>query len=175
MPKRAGKPTYFPGKRGRSKNFFVSKVNVTIVVGALANDGIASGALLDLVQDAYLISADLVVGTFGGTAGEGPVRVGLANSVLTATEIGESLDASPDSQDDRVAIERTSRPVREIGQLPGLAANEVLNNGNISRTRLKMVITSARDLNAWARNISGATLTTRKVIEITGKVYGTWK
>ena len=147
MPKRSGKPTYFPGRRGRSKNFFVSKVNVSNALGALADGVVAVGALLDLTQDANLISADLSWSFRGHTAGEGPIRVGLANSVLSVGEIGEALDASPNSQDDRIAVERTQRPVRESGQFPGLASLEILKNGDIFRTKIRFDVTSARNLN----------------------------
>ncbi len=175
MPKRAGKPTYFPGKRGRSKNFFVSKVNAQLSLSTLTNDTVITGVLLNLTQDAYLISADLTWSILNLTAGEGPLRVGLNNSILSVTEIAEALDASPNSQDDRIAIERTRRPVRDAGQFPGLNSEEVLNNGNIFRTKVKMVITSARNLEIFARNLSGATLTTGSQINVVGKVYGNWK
>jgi len=175
MPKRAGKATYFPGKRGRSKNFFVSKVDGTVTLGAATSGTVVLGAILDLTQDAYLISADLTWAMRDHTAAEGPIEVGLANSVLSTTEVSEAVTATPNSQDDRVALEQTSRPVREAGAFPGLLTDEVLNNGNIFRTKLKMVVTSARDLNAYARNVSGATLTTGTIVRVNGKVYGTWK
>ncbi len=175
MPRRKGSPTHFPGKRGRSKNFFVSKVNATVPLGALAVNTVIAGDLLDLIQDAYLISADLTWGILEHTANEGTIVVGLNNDVLSVTEIAESLNASPNSQDDRVAIERSNRPVREAGQFPGVEVNEVLNNGNLKRTRLRMVITSARDLQVWALNRSNSPLTTGTVLEVNGKVYGNWK
>ncbi len=175
MPKRSGKPTYFPGRRGRSKNFFVSKVNATITLGALTDGTVISGVLLDLDQDAYLISADLAWSVHNMTAGEGALRVGLTSSVLTVAQMAEALDASPGSQDDRIALERTRRPVRDSGQFPILTSEEVLNNGNLFRTKAKMVITTGRNLLAWARNISGASLTTGGIVEVTGKVYGNWK
>ena len=59
MPARARKPTYFPGRKGRSKNFFVSKVNAELALSTLAQNAVLQGALLDLVQDAWLISTDL--------------------------------------------------------------------------------------------------------------------
>jgi len=175
MPKRTGKPTYFPGRRGRSKNFFVSKVTATLSLGALTSGTVVAAALLDLVQDAYLISTDLSWSIGDNTAGEGSIQVGLANSVLSVAEIVEALDASPNAQDDRVAIERSNRPVRHTGQFPGAVEGEVLNNGDLLRTKLKMVVTSARDLQVWARNTSGATLTTGGIVRALGKVYGNWK
>ena len=176
MPKRSDKPTHFPGKRGRSKNFFVSKVNKDIALSTLANGVVVSDTLLDLVQDAWIISADLSWSIRDLTAGEGPIEVGITSSVLSATEIAECLDASPNSQDDRVPLERTLRPVRDVGSFPGLASEEVLNNGNRFRTKIKMVITSARDLRIYARNSSGiANLATGAVVRAHGKVYGNWK
>ena len=175
MPKRGGKATYFPGRRGRSKNFFVSKVNASLALGALGVNTVIAGDLLDLVQDAYLISADLTWAILEHTAGEGSIVVGLNNDVLNVTEIAESLNASPNSQDDRVAIERSNRPVRETGQFSGSQVSEVLNNGNLKRTKLSMVITSARDLQVFALNRSNSPLTTGTVLEVNGKVYGTWK
>jgi len=174
MPKRAGKPTYFPGRRGRSKSFFVSKVNGSLDFNSLLDGIVLPVTILDLTQDAFLISADLTWSIQGFTAAEGSTRVGLANSVLSVTEIAKALDASPNAQDDRVPIERTRRPVRDVGRFPGLATDEVLNNGNIFRTTIKTVITSARNLNAWIRNTSGGTLTSG-VLEVSGKVYGNWK
>ena len=175
MPKRAGKPTYFPGRRGRSKNFFASKVEANLTLSTLADNTVLSATLLDLTQDAFLISADLTWAVRNLTAGQGPIQLGYANSGLTDTEIGEALAASPNSQDDLVAIERTRRPVREAGSFNGLNTEEVLNNGNLLRTKLKFVVTSARDLDIWAKNRSGAPLTTGALINVSGKVYGNWK
>ncbi len=179
MPKRAGRPTYFPGRRGRSKNFFVSKVTATLSLGTLASGAVIAADLLDLEQDAWIISSDLTWSIADLTQGEGPIEVGINNDILTVAQIAESLDASPNSQDDRIAKEQSSRPVRIVGQFPGASptsGGEVLNNGNIVRTRARMVITSARDLQVWARNISGvANLATGATVRAVGKVYGNWK
>ncbi len=156
-------------------NFFVSKVDGVVTMGAAVSGATVVGTLLDLTQDAYLISADLSWSMDDHTAGEGSINVGLNNSVLSETEITEALTASPNSQDDRVAQEQSSRPVREAGQFAGLNTNEVLNNGNLFRTKLKFVVTSARDLEIFGRNISGVTLTTGTLIRVRGKVYGNWK
>ncbi len=175
MPKRGGKKTYFPGRRGRNANFFVSKVNTSIALGALVNNTVIGGTLIDLAQDAYLISADLTWSLHNLTAGEGPIAVGLNNNALSVAEIGEALDASPTSQSDIITKEQASRPVRNAGQFPGLNTEEVLNNGGIRRVKLKFVLSQSQDLSAWARNLADATLTTGAILQVIGKVYGNWK
>ena len=175
MPKRAGKPTYFPGKRGRSKNFFVSKVNASLSLGALAANVAVSGVLLDLAESAWLISADLSWALVNNTAEEGPVEVGLMSSSISPAELVEALDASPTSRGDRIAIERSGRPARQAGQFPGLSSGEVLNNGNVFRTRIKFPTATSQDLEFFGVNRDPSTRTTGGLVKVSGKVYGNWK
>ncbi len=128
-----------------------------------------------LVQECYAISADLNWAIRGHTAGEGPITVGLSNSQLTVAEIAEALDASPTSEADIVAREQARRPVRAVGVFPGLLSEETLKDGLMIRTPLRMSLAGDLEIAAWARNQSGATLTTGTVVEVNGKIYLKWR
>ncbi len=121
-----------------------------------------------------VISADLNWSVRDLTPTEGPVEVGLSTNDLSITEIIESLDAVPSGRDDVIALERTKRPVREVGMFSGVAAEEVLNDGKPIRTRMGFRHSATTATNIFAVNRSGATLTTGGVVTVTGKLYVRW-
>ena len=162
-------------KRGRDPNFVVFKVEAELALVTLAGNTALSGALHSLADDVYLISADLTWSIRNHTAGEGPIEVGLSQSGMSAANIIEALDASPVNRGDRIALERSGRPVREVGQFPGLLSEEVLNNGNLFRTKIKFVISETQTLSMYGVNRSGAALTTGTVVGARGKIYARWK
>ncbi len=124
----------------------------------------------------FFRSADLNVSLRGGTAGEGPLEVGIASPDLTVTEVEEALEAQPTSQYDVPAIEHARRPVKTIGILPGLATNETLNDGKSIRVRLPMMLPAGKNIpQVWVMNRSGGALTGNQIIAIKAKYYGNWK
>ncbi len=160
--------------RGRSKNFVVLKVNAALQLATLANGIVVDADLLDLADDVNLISADLQASILGLTAGEGPIEVGVNSDALTVTQVLEAITASPTSRGDRIALERTSRPVRSLGTFSGVGTEEVLNNGLPIRIKLKFALSQNQVLRLFALNLSGATLTTGAVVRLSGKIYATW-
>ncbi len=126
------------------------------------------------VTKAYLISADLQWSLDDNTAGEGPIAVGLTSSDLTVTEMAEKLDARPTSKSDIIAMERSRRPVRNSGAFAVSEVGETLNDGKAIRTPLKFVLAEGKELQIFARNKSGATLTTGAVVRVTGTLYMKW-
>lgn len=164
-------------RRGRSRNFQAWPVSENLALGTLTDTSVISATLLALAQEVHLISADLIWTIRGATAGEGPILVGLANGDLSTTEIGEAIDASPTSQSAIVELEQASRPVRKVGHiaiLTGTGDNQ-LNDGVAIRTKIQFPIANDTNLDFFARNESGGTLTTGQVLEIVGTVYGRWK
>jgi len=151
-------------------------VNEQISLGTLADEVVVSQTLLNLEQQAWISSADLTWALREFTAGEGPIQVGLAAGSLTVTEIKEGLEASPSSQSDVTANEQAKRRIRDAGSFNGSGAIEVLNDGKPIRSKIRwMAGMNAMDVDFWAKNRGGAALTTGAVIEVTGKVYGTWR
>ena len=160
--------------RGRSKNFVVLKVHNAQALTTLANDTVSLSELLNIEDDVRLISADLTWSLHELTPGEGPILVGLTLSSLTAAQVLEAIDASPTNRGDRIALERTSRPVRDVGSFPGVAASEVLADGRPIRTKLRFKMSENQNLEQFAVNRSGAALTTGALLEVSGKVFAEW-
>jgi len=161
--------------RGRFQTWRVSE---NLALGTLAQATVIAATLLDLAQDAYLISADLMWTVRGLANNESPILVGLSNGDLTTTEIQEAIDASPDSQSAIIELERARRPVRTVGHCVqvGAAQQATLNDGKPVRTKIKFPVVNNTELDFWARNESAAApLTTGAVLEIQGLIYGTWK
>jgi len=162
-------------QRKRDKDFVVLKVAANLALGALANDVVIAGDLLDLNDDLKVISTDLTWGMRDHTPGEGSIGVGLNIDSYTVGEIAEALDASPTDRADAIALERSSRKVRTVGKFAGILAEETLNDGKPIRSRkLYWSLANDRDLQLHAVNRSGATLTTGTVITVEGNVYATW-
>ncbi len=161
-------------KRKNSK-FFAYPVEATLSLSTLAADATLAAALTAFGQTRVrVISADLTWSRKGATVNEGPIRVGISNSNLAVAEINEKLDARPTSQTDIIAMERSRRPVRTSGAFPGEQANETLNDGKPIRTKLSTILNEGTELNIWARNKSGAALTTGGVVQVQGTFYLVW-
>lgn len=165
------------GRRNGPTNpkFQVLKVDQIISFGALAAQGALQGALTALGVTKFRVTAvDLFWSADGFTTGEGPILVGISNGNLSTTEVLECLDAVPTGPSDVIARERLRRPVRQSGIFAGFNTHEVLNDGKYIRTKLNTLLDEGDELNAWAQNQSGATLTAGTVIRIMGRVYGYW-
>ncbi len=162
-------------RRRRNRNFQAWPVDQSITLGALANNTVLKSTLINLTQEAYMISADLTWAVHDGTSGEGPIDVGVADNALSVTEINEKLSAAPVSQSDRISLERATRPVRVAGVVPDLGTLPTLNDGKKIRTSMKWMQAAAVDPCMWARNKSGATLTTGTIVHATGVIYGVWR
>ncbi len=108
------------------------------------------------------------------TPGEGPIEVGVDHNDLSVGESAEALDAEVVSPSNIIERERASRPVRRSGVFFGLAESEVLNNGKPIRTKMMFSLDPGFNARAWARNKSGAALTTGAIITVTGKMWGRW-
>lgn len=162
-------------KYRRNSNFQAITVDVNLVLSTLADAGVIKAQLSALgVTRFKVVSADLMWTIGGLTALEGPIVVGITSSDLSAAEVKESLDANPTSQSDIIAIEQGKRPVRRSGVFHGLNTDEVLNNGRPIRTKMVTILDEGKELEAWARNTSGATLTTGATVHCFGTMYGYW-
>ena len=129
---------------------------------------------VDFDNEIWLQSADISVSIRGATAGEGPIMIGFAHGDYSVTEINEWYTASNFLSADKVEQEQGRRLCRDIGTLANVSGEEVMNDGKAIRIPLKMKIQSGQNLAFWARNSSGAPLTTGAVVEFNGKLYGTW-
>ncbi len=163
------------GKSRSKKNFVAIPINGEVALGTLADNTVIDAAIVTLGEDFYAISADLYLSKVNHTPGEGPLLVGLNHGDLSVTEIKEKLVANVQDPDDIIANEQSRRPVRAAGQFPGIAADEVLRNGEPVRTRLKFSIGDAHTLNIFAFNRSAGPLTTGTIIKVTGTLFGRWQ
>ncbi len=163
-----------PHQRGR---FVVIKQVNEVALLTLANQAIVKVDGLVLAQDFHHVSSDIVATLRGMTANEGPVDYGIAQAELTVAQIAEALDASPTSENDVTAIERTRRRVRMMGTFERSPdEDQTTNNGRFKRQKLFLRIPAGQEMPAmWVRNRSGAALTTGGLAEFQQKNYGHWK
>ncbi len=163
-------------KSRRSRGRFVAvPIFASLPTLTTASNGSVKVNVLDNVEDVYWTSADLTMSYRNATPGQGPIGFGVANNDLNVTEINEAIAAAPVGPDDIIQIERARRPVRTWGSFQVALADEVVNNGNVKRYRVKMAIGENSSLAIWAQNRSGAILTTGGEVIIAGKIYGFWR
>ncbi len=160
-------------KRRRRGKFIAARVSGTMALGTLS---IAIVIAQDLNTGAadneyFAHSCDLVVGTRGFTAGEGPILIGLAHSGYSVTEIKEALEANGTDFGSPTVMEQNNRMVRDHGLFPIITATEIMNDGRPKRTKLRFRVEDGNDVVIFAYNQSGATLTTGGQIFWNGKVY----
>ncbi len=166
-------------KRGRKggRPIVVIKQQNSVALSTLATDTVVKVDGLVLAQDFHHVSSDIIATLRGMTANEGPIDYGIAQSELSVAQIQEALDASPTSQNDVTAIERTRRRVRQMGVFERSSEeDQQTNNGRFKRQKLFIRIPAGQEMPAlWVRNRSGATLTTGGVANFQQKNYGYWQ
>ncbi len=150
--------------------------STTITLGTLADSTVVLSTILSgMTVGLYCHSVTANFAIRNVTPGEGPIEVGFSHGDLTTTEVKENLTANLSNPDNIISRERSSRPVRKVGQFPTIAADEVLANGVPVKRALRFNIGAGNDLKAWAYNRSGAALTTGATVTIDGTVHGRWK
>ncbi len=176
MYKRSVRPP--PTRRRRSKNFVAIPFNFQMGLATLADGTVILQAMLASTfgEDIYLVSLDWGASIRDLTAGETPISFGLAHGDLSLTEVAEALDAEVTNPDDIIAKERARRPVRRLGVFgESLLTGMTVNDGILKRSKILFSVGNGFDLNWWARNQSGGTLTTGAIIEVNGTLYGRWQ
>ena len=164
-----------PVKKARGKKPWVRlKVNVGFALLTLADATALLQTIIDNVDDFFWYSSQLSWSLLNLTAGEGPIEVGLCDGVYSVAQIKEAVDASPTGRSDRIALERTKRSVRGVGQFNGLTTEESLNNGLPVYTKTLINMSGSSVMSAYALNRSNGPLTTGAVINITGVLVGYW-
>ncbi len=157
--------------RKRDKNFVAISFEGQLALGTLSNAIVISGGIFGAVfgEDIFVVSADLLFTLRDLTGGEGPIKVGLAHSDLSVTEINEAITVELTDPDDIITKERLSRPVRTVGIFTSDTAasggqTNRLEDGTKIRQKLMFSIGDGFTLDMWAKNQSGATLTTGAIV-----------
>lgn len=164
-------------RRGKRRRGFVAiPFSGDITLATLANSGVIMEDLLgsQLSEDLFCISVDICWAIKDLTAGEGPIDVGLCHNDLSVSEVAECLDVDLSDPDAIIERERARRPVRRSGKFSGVATEQTLNDGKEIRTKMKFTVGNGHCPAAWARNRSGAALTTGAIISYDGTLYGRW-
>ncbi len=165
------------GKRRRrySPGFAAISFTTAISLGTLGSDTVVTQAMFSnaFEENFYAMSCKAQWGYRNGTITEGPVEVGYAHSDYTVGEVAEKLSADESNvRGDKIANEQSRRDVRRAGMFAGAVTDDVLNDGRGIKTALRFRIGNNFNLNVYARNRSGAVLTTGGLIIITGTLYG---
>jgi len=166
-----------PKKSRRNRNFVAIPFDTSLGLGTLVDGVVIVNSLLANAfgEDFYAISLDATWAIRAATATEGPIEVGLAHDDLTVGEIKEWSEAELTDPDDIIQKERARRPCRRVGKFAILDTNEVLAQGELIRTKIKFSVGDTHKLNFYAKNASGATLTTGMTLEVSGTLYGRWQ
>ncbi len=166
-------------RRGRKGRLAVLPVNGAQLLGTLADGGLLKIALLggNLLEDLFIISADLTITIRDLTPGQGPIMIGFAHSDYGTSEIVETLGVAVLGPQQKIEQERANRLVRRWGVFDGQVSEDKIAaaDGGPRRYKIRWTQQDGADLNAWAWNNSGAALsTTDPTVEIDGFVYGKW-
>lgn len=159
----------------RRQGFVAIPFYFELTLGNLAQNGVAAGNIFtaSVTNPIYLISADVTWSISDLTAGEGPIRFGFYHGDLSSTEVQENLTVDGEAllNGDIIAIEKSRRPVRSSGVFSGLNTEEVLNDGQHVRTKLRFSLHEGKNLAIFGWNRSGAALTTGSFITAEGILY----
>jgi len=162
-------------RRRNRRGFVTLPVSGSVQLSTLASGIVITGDLIaNLSEDFFAISMDIAWTIRDLTAGEGPLQLLAAHGDYTPTELKEYLDVDLSNPANLIAREQGSRKIRRVGFFSGLNSDEVLNDGQQIRTRLKFILNDGVSLNLGVHNQSGATLTTGATVIFAGQVYGRW-
>ncbi len=168
-------------KRSRSsgRNFVAIPFAGSLALGTLADDSVISVQITvgEFTDDLFVMSTDIRFGVNGHTGGEGPILLGLSHSDYTVAEIIEAIDVELLGKGDKIEQERARRLVRKLGIYDVGATTEAvtISKDEIGkRHKLKWPIGIGNSIDLWARNKSGASLTTGQIVSFTGTLYGRW-
>ncbi len=159
--------------RRRGRNWLKGTVLEGLALGTLATSTLVSADMSAVNERTYAASAWLLWSMRGATAGEGPVRVGLAHSDYSDAEIEEYLEATDSwNEGNLVAREVASRKIREVGIFSNEGTDEVLNDGKMLKTVLRWILLQGQTITIWAYNASGTNpLTTGQVVGAAGHIW----
>ncbi len=153
-------------------------VNTSLSLGTLAGATLISVDLGDAVTETTLISsfvATWMMSDFTGSAGDGPISVGVAHSDYTDVEIEEYIETvgSWEVGDLIESREIGKRFVRRVGTFAtlggGVNETSVLNDGRPIRTKLNWLLQTGQTLSIWAYNEGTSALaTTVPIVRVQG-------
>ncbi len=160
------------GRRRGGRNWLKGTVLEGLALGTLATSTLVSADMSTVNERTYAASAWLQWSLRGLTAGEGPIRVGLAHSDYSDAEIEEFLEATDSwNEGNLVAREVSSRKIREVGVFSGESTDETLNDGKPLKTTLRWILLQGQTITVWAYNASGAQLNTGGFVGAAGHVW----
>ncbi len=147
-----------------------------VALGTLAdNTVILTGALTSaLAENFRCTSVKAFWAVKQQTIGEGPLYFGYAHNDYTVAEVDENLEVDYSDPADKIAMERSRRLVRKVGQFPSIAVDEVWDGGRPIKTRLNWVLNEGSNLSLFLKNKSSGALTTGTVLTVQGTLYGYW-
>ncbi len=159
------------GRRSRPPSRYV--ISESTALGALADQAAASVDFDDTFsRDHFAVSIHASYSMIGHTAGEGVIHILVGHSDYSDAEIAEWwLAANSWDTGDLPAQEKAKRKIRHIGTLPGVAVEEVLDEGRMQKTPLRFMIEDGDTLFLAGVNDSGSVLTTGTVLKASGAVY----
>ncbi len=168
-------------KHGRKNmgKYIRGNVDEALPLGTLSGKAVVAIVFDEVMVEGGRITS--VVGSyamegFTPTAGDGPIRVGLAHSDYTAAEIEEFIEnAGSWDPGNKISQEINSRRIREVGVFSsegqGVAAvggPVTLNDGKPIKTKLNWYLTTGDTLDLWAYNSGGGNLTTGAEVHLSG-------
>ncbi len=164
-------------KSRRRKGFVAIPFQGNLALGNLGAGGIIKANLLgtDFGEDYFCFSMDLLMHLETNTAGDGPLKMGVAHEDLTLAEIVEAITAELTDPDDIIAKERARRPVRTVSSFNGLAATEITNDGQMKRIKVGWSIGDGHNLDLWAQNDDADARQTGGIVQFSGVLYGRWQ
>ncbi len=161
-------------RKGRRKRVRLIKgaINQELQPGALAADAAAIQTMNDTVVDRTWALSMEATWAWDGTAGEGPITVGVMHGDYNAVELEAYLESTTSwDEGNRVEQETRRRAIRTVGVFRGLNSHETLNDGRPIKTRLSYIMTAGQTTTIWLYNQSEGPLTTGGILDVQGHIW----
>ncbi len=148
-----------------------------ITLGALATIAAVHGGAHTLLEDFRIIKTEFTAVRRGGTAGQGPIVLFLADAELAVQETAQALNAGANNENDHLAMEQAHRPVFICGYFSGNGTTGFLGADQAPSPKEKTVRWTFNNPNGWlwgCFNADANDLTTGTEVQIHAKHFGVW-
>lgn len=143
-------------------------------LGTLTSFDVAEVGVLNaqtMTEDFRIIKIEGFAAWEAPTSEEGPIVIGLASGELTDAEIEECLEARPVDRNDRVELEKSSRPVWPLAIL---GANQSNAETAVIDKTIRWTFSNDDGWKYWAYSLDGTSLTTGSYVKGLLKIFGVW-
>lgn len=163
-------------KHGRRRPYLAGRIDITLIVGALATKDVTVQVETGVLEESAWLSSVKCVWSMNGfteVVGDGPLYVGVAHSDYSGAEIEEWIENTGSwARGDKIAQEMSARKIRQVGIFDSDASSAAgldhLNDGRPITTKCGWNLTTGDTVKMWVYNAGAGGVTSGAAMHVLG-------